>query len=139
MAVIGAGVVGLTIAHRLSKLGKRVVVIEKEDSPGMGVTAGQASVVHVVQLPFGSLKSRLARKGNAMYDDLCGELGVKLNRMPALLVVRRWLLVPVLGAAFVYLRLKLRGEFRVQMMRGSGLRKAEPLLSRRVVGVVVVS
>lgn len=129
---------GLTIAYRLSKIGKRVVVIEREKGPGMGVTSGQANVIHVVQLPFGSLKSKLARRGNAMYDDLCRELGVKLDRMPALLLVRRRLLLPVLLAAFVYLRLGLKGEFRVRLMRGKSLKKVEPLLASGVAGGVLV-
>jgi glycerol-3-phosphate dehydrogenase len=135
---VGAGVVGLTIAYRLSKLGKRVVVIEREDSPGKGVTAGQANVIHVIQLPFGSLKSRLARKGNVMYDQLCSELGVKLIRVPALLVVRGWSRLPALFAVYLYLKLELRGQFKVQLMRGRSLRRIEPLLTDDVTGGAVV-
>ncbi|MDG7016465.1 MAG: FAD-dependent oxidoreductase [Nitrososphaerota archaeon] len=138
VAIVGAGVVGLTIAYRLSKLGKRVIVLEKEEDAGRGVTAGQANVIHVVQLPFGSLKSRLARKGNTMYDELCGELGVRLNRMPALLVVRGWSRLPALLIAYLYLKLELRGQFGVQLMRGRNLRGTEPLLADDVTGGVVV-
>ncbi len=138
MAVIGAGVVGLFVAHRLSKLGKRVVVLEKQRGPGLGVTAGQATVIHVVQLPFGSLKSRLARKGNAMYDEVARELGVKLARFPSLLVVRGWTRLPALFAVYLYLKLELRGEFRVQLMRGASLRKLEPSLADGVMGGIVV-
>lgn len=136
--MIGAGVVGLAVAFRLSKSGLRVVVVEKEEGPGMGVTSGQAGVIHVVQLPFGSLKSRLAREGNRMYDGLCRELGVKLDRMPALLVVRGWVKVPALAAAFLYLKLGLRGEFRTRLMRGRGLRALEPLLADGVKAGLVV-
>lgn len=115
-----------------------MVVVEKEADAGMGVTSGQANVIHVVQLPFGSLKSRLARKGNAMYDGVCRDLGVSLNRMPALLVVRGWLRIPALVVAFAYLRLGLRGEFRVRLMRGGSMRKLEPLLSDDVTGGLAV-
>ena len=139
MAIVGAGVVGLAIAHQLSKLGKRVVVIEKQAEPGKGVTAGQANVIHVVQLPFGSKKSRLARKGNVMYDELCQELGVKLNRVPALLVVKGWSRLPALLAVYVYLRLELRGQFGVKVMRGPALRRIEPLLADDVKGGIVVN
>ena len=129
---------GLTIAHRLSKAGRRVVVVEKEAGPGMGVTAGQANVVHVVQLPFGSMKSKLARKGNKMYDGLCAELGVRLDRMPAVLVVTGWSRLPILLGAYVYLKLSLRGEFRTQLMRGGSLRRLEPELSECVTAGIVV-
>jgi len=113
-------------------------VVEKESSPGMGVTSGQANVVHVVQLPFGSLKSKLARRGNAMYDDLSRDLGVRLRRMPALLIVKGWLRVPALFAVYLYLKLELHGEFRTRLMRGSRLRKLEPLLADDVTGGIVV-
>lgn len=138
VAVVGAGIVGLTIAYRFSHLRKRVVVLEKETDPGMGVTAGQATVIHVIQLPFGSLKSRLARRGNVMYDDLCRELGVKLSRMPAILLTRRWITVPALVVAFAYVRLGLGKEFRVRLMRGNTLRRIEPLLAKGVVGGMAV-
>jgi len=138
VAVIGAGVVGLFVAYRLSKLGKRVVVIEKENGGGRGVTAGQANVIHVVQLPFGSQKSRLAMEGNLMYDDLARELGVKLNRVPALLEVKGWARLPVLFFVYLYLSVELRGQFRVQLMRGKSLRKMEPLLADAVSGGIVV-
>ena len=138
VAVIGAGIVGLTIAYRLSKLTKRVFVIEKEEMPGKGVTSGQANVVHVIQLPFRSLKSKLARKGNVMYDDLCQELEVKLDRVPSLLVVRGWLRLPILFFIYLYLMLELRGQFGVQLMRGGSLRKIEPLLADGVSAGIVV-
>ena len=129
---------GLAVAYRLSKIFKRVVVIENEADPGTGVTSGQANVIHVVQLPFGSLKSKLARKGNVMYDELCRELGVKLNRMPSLLGVKGWLRLPVLFFVYLYLKFELRGQFEVQLMRGGGLRRLEPLLSDDVSGGVVI-
>jgi len=138
VAIVGAGIIGLTIAYRLSKAGRRVVVIEKEAEPGMGVTSGQANVVHVIQLPFGSLKSKLARKGNIMYDDLCRELGIKLDRVPSLLVVRGWLRLPILFFVYLYLRLELRGQFRAKLMRGASLRRIEPHLADGVSGGIVV-
>ena len=138
VAIVGAGIVGLALAYRLSKVFKRLVVIEREPGPGTGVTSGQANVVHVVQLPFGSLKSRLARKGNVMYDELCQGLGVKLDRMPSLLVVKGWLRLPVLFIVYLYLRFELRGQFRVRLMRGGGLRSLEPLLADDISGGLVV-
>lgn len=138
VAIIGAGIVGLAVACRLSRVFKRVVVVEKEAEPGTGVTSGQANVIHVVQLPFGSLKSKLARKGNVMYDELCKELGVKLDRMPSLLVVKGRLKLPILFFVYLYLWFELRGEFRVQLMGGGGLRRLEPLLADDISGGIVV-
>jgi len=139
VAVIGAGIIGLTIAYRLASLNKRVLVIEKEQEPGRGITSGQANVIHVIQLPFGSLKSKLARRGNAMYNDLCRELGVKLNRVPSLLVVRGWLRLPILFFVYLYLKLELQGQFKIQLVRGKRLRMIEPLLADGISGGIVVN
>jgi len=37
VAIVGAGVIGVTTAYYLSKLGRRVVAIEKEMGRGRGV------------------------------------------------------------------------------------------------------
>ena len=139
VTIVGAGIVGLTIAYRLSNLNKRVMVIDKETEPGKGVTSGQANVVHVIQLPFGSLKSKLARKGNAMYDDLCRELGVELKRVPSLLVVSGWFRLPILFFVYLYLKLELRGQFKIQLKGGGSLRGIEPLLAAEISGGIVVN
>jgi glycerol-3-phosphate dehydrogenase len=138
VAVIGAGVVGLHVAYRLSKSGRKVVVIEKETDAGKGVTSGQANVIHVVQLPFGSVKSKLAREGNVMYDEVAKELGVKLDRVPSLLVITGWSRLIPLFFVGLYLKLELRGQFRVQLMRGDGLRRLEPFLADEVSAGIVV-
>ena len=138
VAIVGAGIVGLMVAYRLTKSGRRVCVLEREEGPGRGVTAGQANVIHVVQLPFGSLKSKLARRGNMLYDELCEELGVKRLRMPALLVIRSWLSAPVLFFAYLYLRANLGKQFGVQLMRGGSLRRLEPTLAESVSAGIVV-
>ena len=129
VAVVGAGVVGLMVAYTLAKARKKVLVIEKEQEVGRGVTAGQATVLHVVQLPFGSLKSKLARIGNLMYDTRCEGLGVRLRRLPALLVVRGWKRIPLLVAAYLYLKIGLGREFKTELKSGRKLRALEPLLS----------
>ncbi len=126
------------VAHRFAGNGLRVAVFEKESAPAKGVTSGQASVIHVVQLPFRSLKSRLAREGNKMYDELCATLGVRMMRVPILLVVRSIAPLPILPFVYVYLRTRLGRDFPVQLKRGSALRKIEPELSARVSGGIVV-
>jgi len=137
VAIVGAGVVGLMVAYQLSKRELRVCILEKRDAPGKGITSGQATVVHVVQLPFGSLKSRLARRGNEMYDAICAELNVKLLRIPTLLVVKGRLRLPIVVLAYLYLLANLRGEYRIQLMRGSALRKLEPSLAEDVTAGIV--
>ena len=64
VVVVGAGIVGLFTAYELAKAGYGVAVVEREEGPGRGVTSRQANVIHVVQMPFGTLRSRLCIEGN---------------------------------------------------------------------------
>jgi glycerol-3-phosphate dehydrogenase len=138
VGIIGAGIVGLMVCYRLSGLGMKLAVFERNPGPGQGVTSGQASVIHVVQLPFGSMKSKLARLGNKQYDKICSDLGVPLMRVPALLVVRGLWRVPALVVVYLYLKWSLGHDFRVELARGGMLRKLEPELSESAVAGIVV-
>jgi glycerol-3-phosphate dehydrogenase len=136
--IIGAGVIGLFVAYFLSSGGMDVTVVEKETKFGMGVTSGQAGVIHVVQLPFGSKKSRLARRGNRLYDELRDVLGVKILRVPAILVVTSFIQIPSLPFVYLYLWLNLRKDFSVKMVRRRSIVGIEPSLSKCVRAGIVI-
>ncbi|MEM0271590.1 MAG: FAD-dependent oxidoreductase [Thermoprotei archaeon] len=139
VGIIGAGITGLMVAYALAELGGyRVGVFEAKSEPGLGVTANQSEVVHVVQLPFNSLKSRLARDGNPMYDELCAHLGVPFKRVQTLLVTRSRLMIIPLILGYIYLKLNLRRQFRVRLMGSGGAHKLEPHLSKQVKGAIVI-
>lgn len=138
VGIVGAGIIGLMICYRLASIGIRAVVFERNPGPGMGVTLGQASVIHVVQIPFSSTKSRLARVGNKQYDKICNDLGVPLLRLPALLVVNGWYRIPLVLVAYLYLWWNLRHDFRLAPAWGSTLRRTEPLLSDSVSAGIVI-
>ena len=77
VVVIGAGVVGLVVAARLSAAGRAVVVLEKNDSFGRETSSRNSEVIHAgLQYPPGSLKARLSVRGNQMLYDLCARRGV---------------------------------------------------------------
>ncbi|MEM3685222.1 MAG: FAD-dependent oxidoreductase [Conexivisphaerales archaeon] len=132
VAIVGAGIVGLMCAYFFVAEGYRVIIFEKEQEAGQGVTKNQSGVIHVVQLPFNSLKSKLARRGNPMYDDICKRLGVKLKRLSALLVINKIASYPALITGYLYLRLNLRGNFKVSLVGKKTLQKMEPELSDSV-------
>ncbi|WES32251.1 NAD(P)/FAD-dependent oxidoreductase [Varunaivibrio sulfuroxidans] len=101
-AVVGAGVVGLAVGRALARDGREVVVLEKEDAVGTGISARNSEVIHAgIYYPHGSLKARLCVDGRMMlYDYLhtrhinhekCGKLivacreteDVRLNEIAA--------------------------------------------------------
>lgn len=65
--VIGAGVVGLSIARALARAGREIVVLESEDRIGSGVSSRNSEVIHAgMYYETGSLKARLCVAGNAL-------------------------------------------------------------------------
>jgi len=105
VVVIGGGVVGLFVSFELARRGFSVAVVDRYPEPGWGVSKRHAGVLHVIQLPFSSYKSRLARRGNPKYVEICRWLGVECKEVPALLAVDSWWKLPMVLAAFLYLRL----------------------------------
>ncbi|BDR92455.1 NAD(P)/FAD-dependent oxidoreductase [Vulcanisaeta souniana] len=127
VAVMGSGVVGLFIAYELAHYRVRVIVIDREAEPGFGVSRGHAGVIHVVQPPFNSLRSRLAVEGNRLYDDVARRLHVKVRRLSTLLVARNPGQLIALPAVWLILnRVYGRRGFRVRILGPRGLRRLEP-------------
>lgn len=70
--VIGAGVVGLAIARALARSGREVVIVEKEDLYGSGVSSRNSEVIHAgLYYRKDSLKARFCVEGKHMLYDYC--------------------------------------------------------------------
>ena len=77
ITIIGAGITGSLIAHKLSKFDLKVLVLEKENDVAEGATGANSAMVHSGHDPKpGTLKCRYNLLGNRMYPDLCKELQV---------------------------------------------------------------
>ena len=137
--IIGAGMTGLFIAYCLSRKKVKTLVLEKEAEVGFGVSKGHAAVIHVIQLPFNSLKSLLARKGNKMYDKVCGDLGVQLRRLPAIIVATDLFHYITLPFVYLYLKYNIGKQFPVKLiLRRKILRGVEPNISSNIRGGILV-
>jgi L-2-hydroxyglutarate oxidase LhgO len=100
--IIGAGAVGLACAYALTRRGSNVVVIEKADRIGAGISSRNSEVIHAgLHYATGSLKARLCVQGRrALYEFLpahnvpfqkCGKLIVatEASEEPALAALAR--------------------------------------------------
>jgi L-2-hydroxyglutarate oxidase LhgO len=77
LVVIGAGVVGLAVAARLSAAGRDVLVCERHDSFGRETSSRNSEVIHAgLQYTPGSLKARLCVPGNRLVYELCARHGI---------------------------------------------------------------
>jgi len=63
--IIGAGIVGLAIAHKLREKFDFILLVEKEDSFGKHISSRNSEVIHSgIYYEPGSLKAKLCVKGN---------------------------------------------------------------------------
>lgn len=87
VCIIGAGVVGLAIAHELSAPGRRVFVIERNRSFGLETSSHNSEVIHAgIYYPDGSLKARFCVEGNPLMYRLCQEWGINHRRAGKIIV-----------------------------------------------------
>ena len=67
ICIIGAGIIGLSIAYKLSQFYKNIIVVEKESTFGQHVSSRNSEVVHSgFYYPSNSLKAKLCVKGNKL-------------------------------------------------------------------------
>ena len=87
IAIIGAGVIGLAIAERLSKFNKDIFVIEKENSFGQGISSRNSEVVHAgIYYPTESLKAKTCVEGRRMLYEICQKNNIPFKKLGKLIV-----------------------------------------------------
>ncbi len=87
--IIGAGIIGLTIAYELTKRhpSARLIVIDKEAGPAQHQTGRNSGVIHAgVYYTPGSLKATLCRKGVPTITDFCAQHQVAFEQCGKLIV-----------------------------------------------------
>lgn len=79
--IIGAGVIGASIARTLAQYKLKTIVLEKENDVCEGTSCANSAIIHSGYDPEpGSLKAILNVKGNAMYDKIASDLDVPFKR-----------------------------------------------------------
>ncbi|CDF58385.1 NAD(P)/FAD-dependent oxidoreductase [Thermobrachium celere] len=87
VAVIGAGIVGTSIARELSRYDLSVVVIEKSSDIANGSTKANSGIVHAgYDAKEGTLKAKFNVLGSEMYEGICKELDVPYKRNGSLVL-----------------------------------------------------
>jgi L-2-hydroxyglutarate oxidase LhgO len=89
IGVIGAGIVGLAVARRITELfpGATVTVLEKEDRVAVHQTGHNSGVVHAgLYYAPGSLKATLCRRGVGLLHEYCREKGLPYDECGKLVV-----------------------------------------------------
>ncbi|MEA3450636.1 MAG: FAD-dependent oxidoreductase, partial [Bacteroidota bacterium] len=72
ISIIGAGIIGLSIAAELSKLYKNIVVLEKNKKFGQETSSRNSEVIHSgIYYPKNSLKAKLCIEGRRKLYNFC--------------------------------------------------------------------
>jgi len=87
ITIIGAGVVGLAIAEKVSKDHSNVFLIEKHPSFGQETSSRNSEVIHAgIYYTRDSLKAKLCIEGKRLLYDYCKEYNVPYNNCGKLIV-----------------------------------------------------
>jgi L-2-hydroxyglutarate oxidase LhgO len=126
--VIGAGVVGLSVARSLARAGRDVVVLEALDAIGQATSARNSEVIHAgLYYPGGSLKAQLCVQGKGLLYAYCAERGIAHRRCGKLVVATQVQQAEALQALSAQAR--ANGVDDVQLIDGAAARQMEPALA----------
>ncbi|OIJ11562.1 hydroxyglutarate oxidase [Anaerobacillus arseniciselenatis] len=103
IAIIGAGIVGLSTALALQEkfLDYKIIVIEKEKDVAMHQTGHNSGVIHSgIYYKPGSLKARLAKKGNEEVIAFCEQNDIAYDRCGKVIVATEQNELPLLQALY---------------------------------------
>jgi L-2-hydroxyglutarate oxidase len=126
--IIGGGIVGLAVAHRLvlDRPGATVTVVEKEPGFGLHQTGHNSGVIHAgVYYRPGSLKAKLCRDGSASMVRFCTEYGIPVEVCGKLIVATAADEVPRLHALH---ERSLANGLPVRLITAEEAREYEPHL-----------
>ena len=125
VAIIGGGVVGCAIARELSKYRVNVCLLERELDVSLGTSCRNSGVLHSgINYKPGTLRAKLAVRGNAMMDELCRDLKVKIKRIGKLTVALDKDDLP--GLERIYEQGKANGAPGLEIIDPKQMREVQP-------------
>ncbi|MFL0268969.1 NAD(P)/FAD-dependent oxidoreductase [Candidatus Clostridium radicumherbarum] len=135
VTIIGAGVVGCSIARELSKYELKVCVLEKEVDLASGTTKANSAIIHAgFDAKPNTLKGKLNAKGNSMFDKLTKELNFPFIRNGSLVLCFDK------NDYYKLIELKEQGEKNgvpdLQILDAAEIHKIEPNISQEVVAAL---
>ena len=135
VVIIGAGVVGSSIARELSRYDLDILVLEKASDVCEGTSKANSGIVHAgFDAVPGTLKARFNVAGSRMMEALSRELDFSYKRNGSLVLCFSKDDIPKLE------ELKKRGEANgveeIVILTGDEVRKKEPAVSDEVVAAL---
>ncbi len=127
--VIGAGVVGASIARELSKWKLNILLVEKGYDVALAASGRNDGCVHPgIDLKLGTLKQKYNLRGNRMFDKVTDELGVDFERVGQIVMFPSAAYLPLLYLIQPYWR--IMGLKRTRVLTKRELFRREPMASQ---------
>ncbi|MBO9500708.1 NAD(P)/FAD-dependent oxidoreductase [Brevundimonas sp. A19_0] len=126
--VVGAGAVGLACGYALSQRGRTVLVLEKQDHIGQGVSSRNSEVIHGgLYYPTGSLKAQACVEGRRRLYAFLDSHKVDYWKCGKLVVATEAAEVPRIEAIFE--QATINGVEGLEHLTGDQARALEPALN----------
>ncbi len=133
--IIGAGVIGTSVARELSRYKFKILILEKNNDVANGTTKANSAIIHCgYDAKPGTLKAKFNVLGNSMFDKLCEELDVPFNRTGSLVVAFNNEELKTLEE--LYNRGIVNGVKRLQILSREETKRLEPNLNDTVQGAL---
>src|SRR5687768_3500163 len=124
--IIGAGVVGLSIARELALANRGAWVLEQAERPGEGISSRNSGVIHAgLYYPPGSHKARMCLRGRDLLYAFAARRGVPHARCGKLVVATTADELPALRALQAR---SAENGVRVEWLEGAQAMALEPAL-----------
>ena len=89
IAIIGAGIVGLSVARELSRYDAEIHIFEREEDVGMGTSKANTGIIHAgFDDPPNSVRAQYARRGNEIWHRWVQELHIPTSWKGEIIVAR---------------------------------------------------
>lgn len=126
--IIGAGVIGLSIAAELSKKHKEILILERHSRFGQETSSRNSEVIHAgIYYPKDSLKAKMCVEGRKLLYEICRQNNIPHKKIGKLIVASEADEIPSLEELFQ--RGKDNGVEDLQLIDAVDLKSMEPNVS----------
>jgi len=128
--VIGAGVIGLSVAASLASRGRSVLILERDGGIARGITSRNSEVIHAgIYYPAASLKAQLCVEGRERLYSWCTTKRVAHRRLGKLIVATSAAETPILED--LRLRGLANGVAGLELIEAAEIAALEPGITAR--------
>ncbi|MCR1897698.1 NAD(P)/FAD-dependent oxidoreductase [Irregularibacter muris] len=135
VAIIGAGVIGTSIARELSRYEIKVVLMDKENDVSNGTTKANSAIIHGgYDTKPGTQMAKFNSLGNPMFDQICDELDVEYKRIGSFVLAFSEEEMKTVRTLYQQgIENNVKG---VEIISGDKVREMEPNLNQSIVGAL---